>query len=388
MGTAIVKAAPVQPAGELVPHEPPARFAAEALIAKAIDKGLSLETLEKLLAMRAELKAEQAREDFFAALSAFQGECPVIVKDRAVLQNGRERYRYASLGDIVKVVGPLLPKHGLSYRLVTRLEPETGYMVATCTVHHAAGHSEASEFKVPLAKDNFMNAAQHHGSARTYACRYAFCDAFGIMTGDEDDDAGSLDTPKPQAQPPQAARPPAQPQPAGKPPPAPQQKPGVQPPANGLELRQRLGDYDARLASEKKITKGELLAHVSRAGTDQGWSDDLATWDSPDQIDFAIEETRRFVAARQKPANGRAAAVADPENGIQLHNRVRELSIRLHADGLAQNEEDLLEHIDGLLKTADYPARVNDLTRDQVAEIWALAKQWEAERRQPAGAAA
>src|SRR3990167_3791525 len=34
-----------------------------------------------------------------------------------------------------------------------------------------------------------MNAAQKVASALTYAKRYAFCNAFGILTGDADDDA-------------------------------------------------------------------------------------------------------------------------------------------------------------------------------------------------------
>ena len=41
---------------------------------------------------------------------------------------------------------------------------------------------------MPIDKDGFMNTPQKFASALTYAKRYAFCNAFGILTADEDDD--------------------------------------------------------------------------------------------------------------------------------------------------------------------------------------------------------
>ena len=58
------------------------RHDAEALIAKAIDKNVPVETMERLLAMRRELKAEWAKEEFDKAMSAFQSDCPIIKKRR------------------------------------------------------------------------------------------------------------------------------------------------------------------------------------------------------------------------------------------------------------------------------------------------------------------
>ena len=45
-------------------------FSAETLIAQAIDKAVPVETMEKLLAMRRELKAEWAKEQFDAAIAS------------------------------------------------------------------------------------------------------------------------------------------------------------------------------------------------------------------------------------------------------------------------------------------------------------------------------
>lgn len=160
----------------------------ENLIAQAIKQGLPVETMEKLLAMRRELKAEWAREEYFKALSRFQKECPVIEKKAVVdytskRTGGRTKYAYARLEDIVSQVRDILERHGFSYSF----QPGTDSI--TCCVYHSAGHSEKTSFPLIIDKDAMMNDNQKAGSANTYAKRYAFCNAFGIMTGDEDTDA-------------------------------------------------------------------------------------------------------------------------------------------------------------------------------------------------------
>ena len=51
------------------------------------------------------------------------------------------------------------------------------------------GHTQRVAVRVPIDKSGYMNPTQQHGSAISYAKRYALCDAFGILTADEDDDA-------------------------------------------------------------------------------------------------------------------------------------------------------------------------------------------------------
>jgi ERF superfamily len=58
-------------------------------------------------------------------------------------------------------------------------------------VRHINGHSETARFEVPIDKEAYMNSQQQYGSASTFSKRYAFCNAFGILTGDEDTDANS-----------------------------------------------------------------------------------------------------------------------------------------------------------------------------------------------------
>src|SRR5262249_36740449 len=193
--------AEVRPTEELAVVEP-APLPVEALLQTAIQHGASVETLEKLLVMRAALKAEEAERAFFEALSAFQADCPVISKTKTATvetkTGGRYTYRYAPLDVIVAAVSAILRNHGLSYRFDTRFEADPPAQVVICTVHHRDGHQESSEFRTPVDSGARMNDMQKSASAQTYAKRYAFCNALGILTRDDDDDGASGGHSRPQ----------------------------------------------------------------------------------------------------------------------------------------------------------------------------------------------
>ena len=170
----------------------PAVPSVEGLISRAVEHGISVEGLERLLGMHERLKAEAAREAYFEAMTGFQSDCPVIPKTKQAGGSGSYSYRYAPLEVIVSTVSPLLREYGLSYRFDTRFEAQSPAQVVTCIVTHRQGHSESSEFRAPIDSSGRMNVMQQSASSLTYAKRYAFCNAFGILTGDEDDDAQSL----------------------------------------------------------------------------------------------------------------------------------------------------------------------------------------------------
>ena len=167
-----------------------ARPDAETLIAKAIDKKVPVETMERLLMMRRELKSEWAKAEFDKALSAFQAACPIIKKTKGVkTDSGEVAYKYAPLESIVEEVKDLLSKHGFSYS-VDQPEAKQGYIKVAFTVKHQSGHSEVTCVELPLGnKTRIMSQTQVEAAALTFAKRYAFCNAFDILTGDEDTDA-------------------------------------------------------------------------------------------------------------------------------------------------------------------------------------------------------
>jgi len=167
-------------------------FNAETLISQAIDKNVPVETMEKLLAMRRELKAEWAKGQFDKAMAAFQAECPTIVKTKVVhTKSGALAYKYAPIESIVEQVKPYLQRNGFSYSTTMQVLP-AGVKVA-CKVTHTDGHNEITEMEVPLGeRTQIMSASQVTAAASTFAKRYAFCNAFGILTGDEDNDGANL----------------------------------------------------------------------------------------------------------------------------------------------------------------------------------------------------
>lgn len=166
---------------------------AEALIGQAIQKGVDVGTMERLLAMRTQIKAEQAKEAFNRAMAAFQAECPTIVKTKEVrTRSGIVAYKYAPIESIVSQVKPYLQRNGFSY--TTQIDLTEKGVRATCKVVHEAGHTEESSMEVPLGnKTDIMSQSQVTAAASTFAKRYAFCNAFGILTGDEDNDGAKFD---------------------------------------------------------------------------------------------------------------------------------------------------------------------------------------------------
>lgn len=166
-------------------------FNVEALISEAIKQGTPVDTMERILAMRRELKAEFAKEEFDRAMAKFQSECPVITKTKEVkTKSGVVAYRYAPIESIVEQVKVPLQANGFSYS--TNMELLESGVKVSVKVTHAAGHSELTQMSVPLGtKTDIMSASQVVAAAQTFAKRYAFCNAFGILTGDEDNDAVS-----------------------------------------------------------------------------------------------------------------------------------------------------------------------------------------------------
>jgi hypothetical protein len=166
----------------------------ESLMSMAVTQG-GIETLERLMVIRREMKAEYVKERYFLALANFQKECPTIKRTKPVKNKDKTvKYCYAPLESIVEQVKNVLQENGFSYTLKpTQTKDE---LTMTCEAHHILGHTELTKMTVPIGSD-YMTAQQQVGAALTFAKRYAFCDAFGIMTGDEDTDTNTDETEEP-----------------------------------------------------------------------------------------------------------------------------------------------------------------------------------------------
>lgn len=170
----------------------------EMLIKQALDKGVPIETMEKFMIMRKEFREEQAKDAFMRDLAGFQGECPVIKKTKVVMnKDGKTvRYHYAPLDHIVEQISPYLSKWGFSYTIQTVNEKDPPAILSILTAHHIGGHSRTTEFRCPIGSTDYMTMQQAYASASTFSKRYCLQNGFGVITGDEDDDAQSGDVPK------------------------------------------------------------------------------------------------------------------------------------------------------------------------------------------------
>lgn len=165
-------------------HQPP------ALLAKALESGASVETLEKLMSLQERWQAQQAKKAFLYYISIFQNECPVLKKDKSVdFGQGKASYSYAPLGSIAQQTKQLMKECGLSYRWEIN-EVEGGKMIqVTCIVSHIDGHSERTSMTGALDATGNKNAIQQRGSTVTYLQRYTLIGALGITSAEDDPDA-------------------------------------------------------------------------------------------------------------------------------------------------------------------------------------------------------
>lgn len=179
---------------EIVATENKQETSVSEFISQAIAQNLPVETMERLFALRERVKSESAREAFISAMAKFQSECPVIVKTKEVhTRSGGKAYSYAPIESIVTQVKEALKNNGFSYS--TNMEMLDGAVKVTIKVQHILGHSEMTEMTVPLGtKTQVMSDTQVVAAASTFAKRYAFLNAFGILTGDEDNDGAKMPT--------------------------------------------------------------------------------------------------------------------------------------------------------------------------------------------------
>lgn len=163
----------------------------EKMITQAITSGVPVETMERVLAMRRELKAEYAKEQYDLAMSGFQSECPIIkrVKEGSRTKAGTLAFKYAPLEVIIKEVQSLMRKYSLSYNFKPMKNEQGKITDVRCYATHIDGYSDYSEMPVTEGGGtSLMTGSQISAASITFAKRYAFCNIFGIVTEEEDNE--------------------------------------------------------------------------------------------------------------------------------------------------------------------------------------------------------
>lgn len=160
------------------------------LISQAIQSGLDMAALEKLVALQERWEAGQARKAFFEAFTKFQSEAPELRKTKDVdfetKTGGRTNYKYAPLADIARQIGKTLKDNDLSYRW--EIQDDAASIKVTCLVSHVSGHTEQTTMTANPDTSGAKNAIQARGSAIEYMKRYTLIGALGLTTADSDID--------------------------------------------------------------------------------------------------------------------------------------------------------------------------------------------------------
>jgi len=157
----------------------------------AIEKDMSVEGIEKLVALHERMADRLAEQQLGAALSQFQGQCPPIAKTSVAnilskKTGARYSYTYAELDEIARTAGPWLHRLGLSYGWDTVMTDRE--LRCTCTLRHAAGGRATATFACPVVESDSMSAPQRVAAALTYARRQSLIQVLGLTTAEPDAD--------------------------------------------------------------------------------------------------------------------------------------------------------------------------------------------------------
>lgn len=159
------------------------------MVALAVQQGMPLETLREIRQMQKEWEADESLRKFNEAFAAFKAEAIVIVKGTTINDGPLKGKKHADLFDVVGAVTPKLSAHGLSiaWKLT---KDDKDWMEVTCTLRHAAGHSESVSMGGGPDTGPGRNAIQARGSTKTYLERYTATAILGLAAKDADDDGG------------------------------------------------------------------------------------------------------------------------------------------------------------------------------------------------------
>ena len=140
------------------------------LIEIAVTKGVDLDYLKELLALKREWEKDEARKAYFTAFAGFKADAPSLVKDALVdftAKSGhRTRYAYDTVGQLTALIGGALAKHGLSHSFDID-QQDDGKIHVTCILSHEGGHSETVTLKAGPDDKTGMSEAQAISSTIT-----------------------------------------------------------------------------------------------------------------------------------------------------------------------------------------------------------------------------
>lgn len=161
-----------------------------AIIERAArDPSIDLSRMQELISMHKELKADNARAEYDAAMADAQAEMKTIKTNKA---NSQTHSRYATYEAMDKAIRPIYTRHGFAVTFNTGDAPKPDDVRVLCTVSHRSGHRQEYKLDVPAdgkgAKGGEVMTRTHAaGSAISYGKRYLAGMVWNLSVGDDDD---------------------------------------------------------------------------------------------------------------------------------------------------------------------------------------------------------
>lgn len=158
------------------------------------DPSVSVEKLERLMAMKERYDSIQAEVEFKAAFSRVQEKMPTITKHGRIMVKGQVRSTYAPYDDIDKEIRPIYTAEGFSLSFDSQFTPNPhsatapGSLTITVKINHRLGHSETRSVALPIDRNEYRTGVQDLKSTVSFGMRVATIMLFNIITVDEDND--------------------------------------------------------------------------------------------------------------------------------------------------------------------------------------------------------
>ncbi len=165
-------------------HEPSIMEIVGQLASRPDLLGPQVDAMEKLLAMKERSEDREAKRQFATSFRKLQQEIPPIEA------NGKtdKGVPYMYYEDIMKVLGPLLDKHGFSKSFKESAIAPNGDVTFELHLTHDGGHKEVYPRTFPTDKaalnasgKAIRSAIQDSGSTTSYAKRYLTISTFDIV---------------------------------------------------------------------------------------------------------------------------------------------------------------------------------------------------------------
>jgi hypothetical protein len=169
------------------------------LLRLAVEQGADLDKLERLMVLKREWDADEARKAFREDFSTFRGENIIIPKTKHVDRGRGGSFTQAEYDQVCGRLSPALSRHGFSFRhdqkfgvrriMSDGVENDAGWVWVTCHLEHRKGHTESLELEGPPGDLTVNTPTQNMQVTASYLKRQSLLAITGTATGGEDDEA-------------------------------------------------------------------------------------------------------------------------------------------------------------------------------------------------------